>query len=447
MILGASYGGLACAHHFLDNTINRLRITKAAPNYRLVIVSPSTDMYWNIGAPRALVSPDLMQHDDLFIPIEPGFHCHGAHNFSIVQGEAVALDPSARTVTIELIGSTVQKRAIKINKRSSRQIRQVSIASLTPKVQIIAYHAIIMATGSSAHSPLLSLHGPHLNTMGELNTMHARIAAARSIVVCGGGCSGVETAGQLATYLNHKCHWPVKKRSKEAKRIMLITGSDRCLPMHRIRLGVKAEKMLTKLGVEIKHGVRVIAAKEDFDSTGQTRIELNNNTSLITDVYIPCTGIEPNSAYVPLKMKDGEGFIITNGSTLRVDHPLAGERTYAIGDVSSYSRSCLDDVYAAVPVLMHNLLNDLLAHEYQLASPSGGKWDEINALLDASYVQRSETSQLCPISRFGGVGVMFGISIPSLLVHLLKGHNYQVGKGRKVVVDGGNSYAMNGKYV
>lgn len=448
VILGASFGGLSCAHHFLDYTINRLRITKAAPNYRLVLISPSTHIYWNIGAPRALVSPDLMKREDLFIPVEPGFHRHRGHNFSIVQGEAVALDPSARTVTIELIGSTAQKRASQINKRSSRQIRPASMQSLSPKVQTIGYHAIIMATGSSAHSNLLSLHGPHLNTMGELNTFHARIAAAKSIVVCGGGCSGVETAGQLATYLNYTCHWPVKKRSKEAKRIVLITGSDRCLPMHKPKISMKAEKMLRKLGVEIKHGVRVIAAKEGFDLTGQTKIELNNNTSLIADVYIPCTGVEPNSAYVPTEMKDAEGYILTNGSSLRIDHPLAGVRTYAIGDVASYSYNYVLDVYAAVPILMHNLLNDLLAHEYQLASPYGGNQDKVDELEDESYVQRRVDSQLCPISRFGGVGIILDMSLPNLMVHLLKGHDYRICKARKkVVVDGGNPYAVRGKYV
>ena len=46
VILGASFGGLSCAHHFLDYTIEQLRKTTTAPNYRLVIVSPSTHIYW-----------------------------------------------------------------------------------------------------------------------------------------------------------------------------------------------------------------------------------------------------------------------------------------------------------------------------------------------------------------------------------------------------------------
>lgn len=447
VILGASYAGLSCAHHFLDHTINRLRTTKRAPNYRLVIVSLSTDLYWNIGAPRALVSPDLIKHEDLFLPIEPAFHRHRAHNFSIVQGEAIGMDPSARTITIECIDNTAQKRATQINNRSSRQIRPASSAGLGPKMQTISYHALVMATGSSTHSSLLSLHGPHLRTMGELTTIHARIAAAKSIIVCGGGCSGVETAGQLATYLNYSCHWPIKKRSKNAKRILLITGADRCLPTQKPKIGAKAEQMLRKLGVEVVHGVRVIAAKEDYDLTGQTKVELNDNTSLIADVYIPCTGVEPNSGYVPTELKDARGYIVTNRSTLRIEHPIAGVRTYAIGDVASYSRNNILDVYAAVPVLMQSLLNDLLSHEYQLAALSGDGQHEGEELLDMSYVQRRSGSQLCPISRFGGVASISDTPIPKLFVHLLKGYDYRVRKAKKVVVDGASPYLVRSRHI
>lgn len=58
IVLGASFAGLSCAHHFLDYTINRLRITKAAPNYRLILISPSTvSDCFNQNAPRACTNP------------------------------------------------------------------------------------------------------------------------------------------------------------------------------------------------------------------------------------------------------------------------------------------------------------------------------------------------------------------------------------------------------
>ncbi|KAK5119811.1 hypothetical protein LTR85_007137 [Meristemomyces frigidus] len=440
VILGASFGGLSCAHHFLDYTINHLRKTSTSPNYRLVIVSPSTHIYWNIGAPRALVSPGLIKHEDAFIPIEPGFHRHRGHQFTIIQGECVAMDTSARSLTIELIGNTAQKRCSQINKRGSKMLSPIANSDVTPKVQTIMYHALLMCTGSSANSDLLSLHGPHYNTIGALNAFHAKVAQAKSIVVCGGGCSGVETAGQLATFLNLTRRWGVARKVKNPKQIILISGSDRCLPRLKPAISAKAEKMLRKLGVDVKHNIRVIAAEEDFDLTGSCKIALNDDTSVIADLYVACTGVQPNSGYVPQELRDEKGYVRTNPGTMRVD--AAGLRTYSIGDVASYSQNYVLDVYAAVPVVMHNLLNDLIAHELRLASPYGGNQDKIDALEDEVYVQRHVDSQLCPISRYGGVGMLMDKVIPATMVHMLKGHDYRVCKASMVVVNGGNPYAI-----
>lgn len=447
VILGASFGGLSCAHHFLDHTINQLRRTSTSPSYRLVIISPSTHVYWNIAAPRALVAPGLIKHDDAFIPIEPGFHRHRGHQFTIIQGECKAMDTAARTVTIELIGSEAQKRCSQVNKRTSKAISPASPTDpANAKVQTIVYHALLMCTGSSAHSDLLSLHGPHLNTMGALNNFHAKVAAAKSIVVCGGGPSGIETAGQLATFLNYTSHFPIRRRVKKPKQIILITGTSRCLPAFKPKLGLKAENLLRNLGVTIKHNIRVTAVLEDFDLTGQSKLELSDNTQMIADLYIACTGVTPNSQYTPLSLRDAQGYITSNAATMRVD--AAGPRVYALGDVAAYSANYVHDVYAAVPTLMQNLMHDLLAHELRLASPYGGNQDAIDALEDAVFIPRTGESQLVPISRFGGVGVVMDRRVPGWVVHLLKGHNFRVCKALGVVVDGGNPYRvrMGSKY-
>ena len=439
VVLGASYAGLAVAHRFLDDTINHLHISSESPNYRLVIVNPSTHFYWNIAAPRALVRPDLLEDDNLFTPIEDGLHKHRAHNLSLIQGEAIAIDPSARTVTVEVIGSTVQKRMSQISKRASG-VCTAPQGIQTPRIQTIAYHALIIATGTSAQNDMFSLHGPHLSTLGALNAFHARLAIAKSIIMSGGGCSGVETAGQLATYLNHRSHCLFKKRTKNAKKIILITGNASCLPDLHPASGRDAEKILRKLGVKVRHNVRVVAAKQDFDLTGATKVELSDDTFLIGDVYISCTGLEPNTAFVPASMKDGKDYIIAHRSTLRCNEANAGPRVYTIGDCASNSRNCLQDVYAALPVLMQNLLNDLLAHECRIASPNGENRGKIDKLKDSHYRPAKLKTVLCPIDRHGGVGVWKGWAVSGLLVHALKGHDYRVKKSMTVVEYGQDPY-------
>ena len=419
------------------------------PPYRLVIVSPSTHIYWSIAAPRAIVGPEVVGEEKLFKEIEEGFHRHRGSGTVFVQGEAVGLDLSARVCRVSVYGREGVKRA---SLAAGSGKRGGADDAFGGRIQLIPYHALILATGSSAHSELLSLHGTHLSTIGALTAFHARAAAAKSIVVCGGGPSGVECAGQLATYLNYTGRGPFRRKIKEPKHITLITGGDRCLPNLKASVGAHAERKLRRLGVEIKHGVRVLAAQESsIPSTGtsgggETRIQLNDNSTLTADLYIPCTGVEPNSAYAPPELRDRRGYIETHPSTLRLTHPHAGPRLYALGDVAAYSANYVLDVYAAVPVLMHNLLNDLLAHEYALASPYGGNADKIAELVDEGYSGRKVDSQLCPISRFGGAGMLVGVRVPSWVVHLFKGRDYRVGKAVGVVRDGGNPYAVRGKY-
>lgn len=443
VVLGASFAGLSVAHAFLDTTLAQLRTTSTAPSYRLILVSPSTHIYWNIGAPRALVALGLIKQDDLFIPIEPGFQRHKGRPYTIIQGRAVTWDNNARTIEVELLSSAAEKRYSQLSTTSGAQKRRsdnpLTPISDTPRTQTIPHHALVVATGSSAHSNLLSLHGPHTDTIAALTSIHSRLAAAKSIIVCGGGTSGVETAGQLATYLNYSRHWPIRRLIASPKKIILLTGSARCLPTFPLKQSKKAESKLISLGVDIRHNVRVASAKEDFDLTGQVKVELDDDTSLIVDAYIPCTGVSPNAAFAPPAVRDDEGYVKTNAATCRVDE--AGARVYALGDVASFSQNYTLDAYAAVPVVQANLLNDLVAHELRLASPYGGNQDAIDALKDEIYVRREKDSQLCPVTRFGGVGVLTGLALPSFMVHTMKGSDYRVRKAAEVVVNGGNPYA------
>ncbi|KXT15609.1 hypothetical protein AC579_5856 [Pseudocercospora musae] len=446
IILGASFGGLSCAHHFLDTTLEQLsKINDAGLTYRLILVGPSTHIYWNIGAPRAIVKSGLVKSEDQFLPIEPGFHKDRAKNFTIIQGQCVSMDATSRTVSIECTDYEAQRRLhLVAAKYSSYKPLGGKMADL-PKVQTLPYHALIMCTGTSARSELLSLHGQYLETEAALNKIHQQISHAKSIVVCGGGCSGVEVAGQLATHLNYKRHFPFRQKSSNPKQITLLSGGDTLLKevsaLGKPDVSAKAEKMLKKLGVVVRHGIRVASHESWFDQTGATRITFEDGTTHITDVYIDCTGVEPNSDFAPESIKSRDGYILTNNKTLRVD--VAGERVYALGDVASYSKNYVLDVYHGVPVVMQNLLNDLLLYTWSTANPYSDHSDKLAALEHEEFDPHTpKNSQICPITKFGGAGILGGFKLPSVAVWGLKGRHYVVQKARMVVDDGGNPYAM-----
>ncbi|KJX93816.1 hypothetical protein TI39_contig4250g00004 [Zymoseptoria brevis] len=446
IILGNSYAGLACAHRFLDHCIDRLRITPGSPSYRLIIVGPSTHLYWNISAPRAMVAPGLIKHEDAFINIEEGFHRHRGQLFTHIQGTCTDLDPELRTIEIDLHDFEAQRKCSLLLPKSEGFDPKTPAFDI-PRIQTLPFHAIILATGTRTPSDLFSLHGPHHETIASLTSIHAQIASAKSIVISGGGPTGVETAGQLATYLNHASHFPFRRKVKSPKTITLISGGSTLLPRMPAATSIKAEKLLRKLGVEITHNVQVLHTQPWFDQTGATKLSLSDRTSLITDLYIPCTGLKPNSDYIAdgWDLKDDSGYILTNSTDLRCD--MAGSRIYALGDVASNTQNNLMDVYTAVPVLMHNLLVDLLVFELEADRPDGGHEARIEMLRDEEFVQTPEGERmLSPISRWGGVGTWRGWKMPKVMVHLLKGKRYRLGKTGKVVVEGGNPYASRGKW-
>lgn len=179
--------------------------------------------------------------------------------------------------------------------------------------------------------------------------------------------------------------------------------------------------------------------QDDQADQGQTKITLSDNTTMLADVYIAATGVSPNTSYAPSKLLNHKGYVLTNPGTLRVED--AGERVHAIGDGASYSANYVLDVYAAIPALTANLAKDLWAWELQAANPYGGQEDEIAAVQDVILERPGRIdSQLCPITRRGGVGILFGRPVPSIGVHLLKGHDYRVGQADKVAVNGNNPY-------
>ncbi|KAK3078763.1 hypothetical protein LTS18_006669, partial [Coniosporium uncinatum] len=331
-------------------------------------------------------------------------------------------------------------------------------------------------------SPLYSLHGPHESTLAALDEFHERVAKAESIIIAGGGPSGVETAGQLATYFNRNnknagsvgqpdikpadsedrapssvattkrdSKFSIRPKSSPAspkqdckpKVITLISGNERLLPRLPVNIGDAAETKLKKLGVHILHDRRVLTSQELPTSSGtKTRCVLNDTTSIAADIYIAATGVYPNTAYLPTELLDASGYINVDPQYLRVEGSV-GDRVFAIGDCANYSKNYVLDVYEAVPILLHNLRNDLWEYELRLQNPYGGQAieREIEQLTDQVYTQNPTDTQLVPITRYGGVGIMFGWKLPSLVVHLMKGRDYRIGKARMVANQGHNPYA------
>ncbi|KAK6340016.1 hypothetical protein TWF730_001793 [Orbilia blumenaviensis] len=250
----------------------------------------------------------------------------------------------------------------------------------------------------------------------HLFLLPASIASATSVIISGGGPTGVETAGEVGQFLNGSAGWFSSRPSNPKAKVTLITKDDKLLPVLSKPHALKAESFLNMVGVDVVYNVGVLSSVTEAD--GKTTVNLSYGDQWTADVNIPAWGTTPNTEYVPADLKNDRGYIKTNGTTLRAD--AAGPRVYVAGDVGDYSRGGFHNLYATIPTLVTNIRRDLYAAAFSSepdAKPEGP---------DRLFTPNNSETQAVPIGP-RGVGAVNGWGLPSFLIWLLKCRNYMIG--------------------
>jgi NADH dehydrogenase FAD-containing subunit len=394
VIIGGSYAGVSTAHYLLRHAVPYLPSDQA---YQVVVVSAADEIMCRPACPRALISDSMFPQDKLFNNIPKLFDQYPKGAFRFVHGKAVDLDHGNSTLVVEL------------NAGGARQ-----------KVR---YHALVVATGASTASPLLSLNRDVSFLRSSWAAFREALPSAKTIVVAGGGPAGVETAGELGEYLNGKAGWFTSRLANPKVTIKLVTKGDRILPYLRPSIAAKAESYLAKVGVTVEKSVSVKAVEPAGAGTedvgAKAKIVLANGTEIEADLYIPAMGTIPNTSFIPKDLLAPDGRIKTNKGTLRVEG--VGSRIYALGDVADAARPAVHNVFAEVPVLCANLKRDLMLAAQMIQNPSGSA---AMATADKIFKEDTRETQLVPIGKSLGVGAAMGYQLPSWLVWLIKGRDY-----------------------
>ena len=387
IILGGSYGGVSTAHYLLKHALPQLP-DKAS--HQVILVSPSLQVMCRPACPRAMISDDMFNQDKLFVSIPELFEQYPASSFRFLLGTATELDHNARTVTI---------------------------SSVAGSTEVLDYHALVIATGTSTLSPLL---GP----TRDINHLRANWALFRkalptfkSIIIAGGGPAGVETAGELGEYLNGRAGFFSSSLANPKVAITIITSAAAILPALRPSLAHKAEAYLAKVGVTVTKNARVthVTPKDagtDAALTSKTTVTLADGKTLDTDCYIPATGTAPNTSFINPALLTPDGRVDTS-ATLRVEK--AGPRVYAVGDVGSYARPAIHAILNAVPVAGANIKRDLLLASGKEGTAAGE---------DKVFKEDTRETQMVPIGKSKGVGAAMGYALPSVIIWLIKGGDY-----------------------
>ena len=182
-------------------------------------------------------------------------------NTRVILGEAVAVDPVARRVTLSDEGT-------------------------------VDYDTLVVATGARhayfGHDEWAEL-APGLKTIEDATDMRRRIliayeAAEReadelrraewmTFTVVGGGPTGVELAGALGEISRDTLRRDFRSILPSDARVLLVEALDRVLPTYPAGLSESAGRQLVHLGVTVRTGTRVTAIDE-----GGITVSVHNET-------------------------------------------------------------------------------------------------------------------------------------------------------------------------
>jgi NADH dehydrogenase len=172
-------------------------------------------------------------------------------NAQVLLGEAVDIDPDAKRVILR-DGAALE------------------------------YDSLIVATGSKTSyygNDAWRAWAPSLKTVEEATAIRHKIlyafewaersateAEARAwltFVIVGAGATGLELAGALAEIANETLKHDFRRINPTEARIIIVEGGERVLSAYPPDLSAKAEKLVEKLGVEIRKGLMVTEVDEN----------------------------------------------------------------------------------------------------------------------------------------------------------------------------------------
>lgn len=162
-----------------------------------------------------------------------------------------------------------------------------------------------------------------------------------TIVVIGGGPTGVELSGAFAELRSHVLRWDFRNIDPLEARIVLIEGGQRVLGVFPPELSAAAERDLAKLGVEVRTGERVQDIQDGQVTTSKGRIE--------AQTVVWAGGISGHPLAQTLGFETNSKGQVRIDETLRVPQ-LPG--VYCLGDMAEFLDPQGNALPAMAPVAM-----------------------------------------------------------------------------------------------
>ncbi|EHA52254.1 hypothetical protein MCOR27_011248 [Pyricularia oryzae] len=359
VILGGSYAGVLAAHTLL----------KKHKTCKVVLVSKNSHFYWNIASVRAII-PGVIQDEQILQPLSKALSHYPEERWELIVGGAEASDFAAKTVTIAP-GDGGASRTL-------------------------TYDHLVLATGANTAGDQIvpwKAHGTYEELVQGLRDTAESVKNASSVVVAGGGSTGVELAGEIGYEYG------------KTKEVWLVTGDKELLAGDITASSALSE--LTKLNVKVRFESRVQSTEKTED--GKIKVTfVGGGEPIVTDVYLPTMGLIPNTQYIDPKFLNERKYVAVD-EFYRVKGGGA-EGVWAAGDIVSSPRASFLVTEKQAAGVANNILNAL-----------AGSPPAVVKLMPVDIFAMS-------VGRDRGVGRMGPIKMLSFMVWLAKGRTLALPK-------------------
>lgn len=254
--------------------------------------------------------------------------------------------------------------------------------------QTLDYDYLVIASGVASKYAAFKVNLDGNEARKAIEDVHAKLPTIKSLAVIGGGPTGVETVGEIAH------DYPDIK-------VTLYTGAAG--PLATVPKLVKgATDKLAALGVEIVNDVRVTRQGDLLTlPSGEIR-----DFDLVLDAYLT----HPYTDFLPADVKSAAGYVLTDKHLVVKGHP----NVFALGDVVDGSAQTLVDLKFG---------------------QTGPFTASVRSALTGGSANKLYTPQkniiVVPVSRTGGVGILFGFGAPNWLVRFVKSKTFMIESAQK----------------
>lgn len=288
---------------------------------------------------------------------------HNFHTFTplIYQVATCALDPSEVAYPIRSIFYKTPNIRFLLG-----TVTQINTAEKTLQVRVNgheqteAYDSLIIAAGSTTsyfNHPEFQAHSFEMRTLSEsvklrnhILRMFERAAwetdysvrdALTTIVVVGGGPTGLETAGAIYELYNYVLEKEYKASHLRA-RVILVEAQPNLLNTYPNQLRQSARKQIESLGVEVMAGNGV-------QEVGEGYVTLQNGVRIPTHTLIWSAGVKAS----PLAEMLGVPLARNGGIPIEATTQVKGlEGVYAVGDIAYLEKEDGKPYPQVIPVAM-----------------------------------------------------------------------------------------------